>query len=234
VNAELTGRAMLPRDPFRDWRKEVAIATVGGDEAMRALSIDERTPLEFTGVPLRFEGGTYSDVFAKKNNKTLSQTLEHHRYAGLAKFILPKYASSLATPLGTFLIDLKRSGDAVYRKFLNPYGDLVYSSFSLADRAQLKIKGVYAYYVGSELKYIGRCNDSVNKRINYGYGTIHPKNCFIDGQATNCRLNALITQAQETGQIGLWICQIAADESINVMEALLCRRYTPSWNIRQL
>jgi hypothetical protein len=54
---------------------------------------------------------------------------------------------SFAMPLGKFLIGLKRSGDGVYRRFLNPYGDLVYCTFSMADRAHLNAKGVYAYYV---------------------------------------------------------------------------------------
>jgi hypothetical protein len=197
----------------------------------RLLSIDGTTHLEFAGVPLRFEGGTYSDVFAQKNNKTLGQTLEHQRYVGLTKSILPKYVSCLATPLGRFLSDLKHNGDSCYRQFLNPYGDLAYSTFSLVDGTHLNAKGIYAYYAGSELKYIGRCRDSMKKRVNNGCGKIHPKNCYIDGQPTNCHLNALITQSRE--EIALWLCPIASDDKITMTEVLLLRRYRPPWNIQQ-
>lgn len=64
-------------------------------EAKRILSTDAATHLEFTPVPLRFEGDTYFDVFAQKNNKTLGQTLDHHRYRALSKFVLPKYEQCL-------------------------------------------------------------------------------------------------------------------------------------------
>jgi hypothetical protein len=199
---------------------------------MRILSIDAKTHLEFAGVPLRFEGGTYSDVFAQKNNKTLGETLQHQRYAGLTKRILPKYASSLARPLGIFLSELKRSGDSCYQRFLNPYGDLTYSTFSLANGIHVNAKCIYAYYVGSELKYIGRCRDFLKSRVNTGYEKIHPKNCYIDGQATNCRLNALITQSR--GEVGLWLCPIGSDDEIAMTEVLLFRRYIPEWNIQKL
>ncbi|MFK4618979.1 hypothetical protein ABIF50_002256 [Bradyrhizobium diazoefficiens] len=63
--------------------------------------------------------------------------------------------------------------------------------------------GVYAYFVGDDLKYIGRCKDSMKKRINHGYGKVHPKNCYLDGQSTNCHLNALIAPLRES--VSLWL-----------------------------
>ena len=196
------------------------------------LSPDAATHLEFERVPLRFEYGTYREVFAQKNNKTLGQTLDHHRYARIAKQVLPEYASSMGIPLGNFLLELKRKGDESYRRFLNKYGDLTYSTFAIADEAYLNTKGVYAYYVSNELKYIGRCRDSMKKRLNQGYGKIHPKNCYIDGQATNCHLNAKITQAGDG--VSLWLCQIESDQEIEMIEPQLIRRYSPPWNIQRL
>ncbi len=136
-------------------------------------------------------------------------------------------------PLGSFLSELKQKEDSCYRKFLNPHGDLTYSMFTLADRRHLDAKGIYAYYFGSELRYIGRCIDSMKCRINNGYGKIHPKNCYIDGQATNCHLNALITQSRSREDISLWICQILADEDIKMTERLLIRQHEPPWNIQR-
>lgn len=71
----------------------------------------------------------------------------------------------------------------------------------------------------------------MKKRVNNGHGKIHPKNCYIDGQATNCHLNALIAQSRE--ELSLWLCPIGSDEKIKMTEVLLLRRYYPSWNIQQ-
>ena len=59
----------------------------------------------------------------------------------------------------------------------------------------------YLLTLGSDIKYIGHCKNLKN-RINQGYGHIHAKNCFRDGQQTNCRVNALITEIG--GDITLW------------------------------
>jgi hypothetical protein len=99
------------------------------NSAKRILFVDEVTSYEFLRVALQFENGIFSDVFARKNNKTLGQTLAHRRYAGLEELVLPRYAPCSTTPLGSFLIDLKRKGDGIYRRFLNKYGDLAYSKF---------------------------------------------------------------------------------------------------------
>lgn len=55
-------------------------------------------------------------------------------------------------------------------------------------------------------------SDSVSKRINHGRGKIHPKNCYLDGQATNYHLNALITAGGEG--TGLWLCPVSSNEEI--------------------
>jgi hypothetical protein len=63
-----------------------------------------------------------------------------------------------------------------------------------------------AVLVGDELKYIGRGKDSMKKRVNCGHGKIHPKNCYLDGQSTNCDLNALIAPVRE--DVSLWLCRL--------------------------
>jgi hypothetical protein len=57
-------------------------------------------------------------------------------------------------PVDALLIELKRKGDNTYRRFLNRYGDLTYSTFALADGAYLNAKGIYAHYAGTS------CNTS--------------------------------------------------------------------------
>jgi hypothetical protein len=52
--------------------------------AARILYADDETEIEFVEVRLRFAGDTFADVFSRKNNKTLRQTLAHRRYTSLA------------------------------------------------------------------------------------------------------------------------------------------------------
>lgn len=178
-----------------------------------------------------FTGDRIEDVFAGKNNKTLRETITHRRYRALAEVCEAGYVKHLDTPLGDVLRQLKAAGDPFYRQFLNAYGDLTYSSFSIADPSALAARGVYTYYVGDDLKYVGRCKDSMKKRVNQGYGKIHPKNCFRDGQATNCHLNALITGA--TSEVTLWLCRMDQGDEIGTVESQLIQRYAPPWNIQR-
>lgn len=94
----------------------------------------------------------------------------------------------------------------------------------------LRARGLYIYVVKNKLQYIGRCKDSFRNRINQGYGTIHPKNCFIDGQATNCHINALATQFR--ADIKLFICPLNDLQTIVDGEVRLIGQYRPSWNIQ--
>ena len=84
---------------------------------------------------------------------------------------------------------------------------------------------------GEDLKYIGRCKDSMKKRVDQGYGKIHPKNCYLDGQATNCHLNSRITACEQ--DITLWLSPLDNNEEIERLEARLIRQCAPPWNIQR-
>jgi hypothetical protein len=184
----------------------------------------------FIGVPMVFEDGVVTEPFQTKNNKTLLETLKHRRYARLYDDVVKAYPDALQEPLGTFLLRSKRRGDDLYRRFLNKYGDDRYSEFKIVDQKILNKRGVYAYTIETDLKYIGRCRDSMRKRVNQGYGKIHPKNCYIDGQATNCHLNALITAEKE--RVRLWFCELGLAEIVPAEKALISE-YRPPWNIQR-
>jgi hypothetical protein len=185
----------------------------------------------FQPVALTFVEGAHTNLFSLKNNKTLRQTLEHPRYAKLYAETLARYSDSLNRPLGEFLLDLKLTGDQFYKRFLNSYGDDVYSTFRVSDASFRRMKGVYAHVVSGEVVYVGRCRDALSKRIDHGYGKIHPKNCYLDGQATNCHLNARITKIGNT--VELWLCPIDSMDEICVAERHLIRANTPLWNIHR-
>ena len=185
---------------------------------------------DFSRIELEFVGVPYQDVFGLKNNKTVAETLQHYRYQKFAETVEKCYRDILDEPLGTALLRMKQNGDLFYRKFLNRYGDMQYSTFRLATPEFESVTGVYAYFEGETLRYIGRCRDSMKKRVTQGYGKIHPKNCYLDGQATNCHLNAKITKASQA--IALRLCVIENTSKINHVETSLIRKHSPVWNIQ--
>lgn len=189
----------------------------------------EKIELQF--IQLEFEEIEYRDVFFRKNNKTLGETLEHRRYHKLKNRLSKKYDDQMKEPLGCFLNSLKSNGDESYKWFLNEFGDLEYSNFWIKkDDEMLEKKGIYAYYLEDKLVYIGRCRDSMRKRVNQGYGRIAPKNCYLDGQSTNCHLNSLITRVRN--HISLWMFPETEDEEIIFREKQLIKSYKPEWNIQ--
>lgn len=194
-----------------------------------ALTVGERT-FEFRPVALRFAESLKTDVFAAKNNKTLGQTILHPKYLHLADFVATSHVTHLDDRLGEFMLKLKKSGNLDYQKFLNKYGDDVYCDFCIDDQSVGKMKGLYCFVAEGQVKYIGKSVDSFAKRINQGYGRIHPKNCFRDGQATNCHLNALIAQARK--DIRFFVLAMTDDVEITSAERMLIAKERPAWNIQ--
>jgi hypothetical protein len=89
--------------------------------------------------------------------------------------------------------------------------------------------GVYAVVVDSYLKYIGECED-LSFRFNAGYGQISPKNCFVGGRQTNCRINMLILEAARSGAtVNLYFHPSSDHKALESM--LLCRSDKPPWNL---
>ena len=73
---------------------------------------------------------------------------------------------------------------------LNKYGGGIYCRFDIPNNWHDK-SGVYALYVMDKLAYIGIAQN-LYQRWNSGYGSISPRNCFIGGQSTNCKINSYI------------------------------------------
>ncbi|MGK0473189.1 MAG: hypothetical protein ACJAR0_003685 [Candidatus Azotimanducaceae bacterium] len=187
---------------------------------------------DFLISPLEFEDGIYRNVFAAKNNKTVAETLEHRRYVGLKNEFITAHPDLLDLPLGEALFKLKNAEKVIYTRFLNKYGDSSYSIFRLANKSHWLLKGIYAYFHGDKLVYIGRCKDSIRKRIDQGYGKIHPKNCYLDGQATNCHLNSLVTIARP--DVSLRVHPMVDPVEIEDTERDLIRTHNPDWNIQRV
>lgn len=87
--------------------------------------------------------------------------------------------------------------------------------------------GIYIIFRDKYPVYIGECEDLRN-RFNAGYGNISPRNCFIGGQPTNCRINNLILQAIKNGSsIKLFFYGTA--ERIKIEQNFI-GHLSPDWN----
>lgn len=186
---------------------------------------------QFVRAQLSFEDGVFSDVFGKYK-KTVQETLTKSDYAKLREETKAAYPSRLNEPLGSFLLDLKKNDNEFYSKFLNLDGDMEYSKFKITDKSILGKKGIYAFKVGKTLRYIGLCQSTLRARINDGYGKIYPKNCYLDGRRTNCRINALITKEKNKDAVSFWFCELAPEKA-SVAEKCLLNEYKPPWNKRR-
>lgn len=59
--------------------------------------------------------------------------------------------------------------------------------------------GVYLWVEWNTVIYIGETKNLGN-RFNTGYGQISPRNCFVGGQSTNCRMNQVVLEHTEKGR----------------------------------
>lgn len=113
---------------------------------------------------------------------------------------------------------------------LNPHGLGPFARLALQPLPSRP--GIYAILEGSRrVLYIGRARDSLSTRWGpRGYAVIHPRNCFVGGQSTNCRVNALIVQAIVQGS-GLALYVHVTPDSTE-LETQLIARLKPPWNLR--
>ncbi len=174
------------------------------------------------------------NLFSLKNNKTLKDTLNTKRYQKFRQDITQKYPEYLDWKLGEFLTLLKSQSNEDYKLFLNKYGDAEFCEFEIKEH--LDSKGLYCFIVDGGIKYIGRCTDNFAKRINNGYGKIHPKNCFVDGQSTNCHINSKINSKINDSfvvKVGIIKMDDKTTKEIKTYEKKLLSENTFEWNIQK-
>lgn len=200
---------------------------------MPSIQIDGLT---FHNAEILFSGISFNNAFESiRSEFTLSQIISNKRYAHTRSQFAQDEAV-LQMHVGKALAHMKANGDSRYKSFLNAYGDEVFTKFRLSDKQISEKRGIYAYTVDSEVVYIGRCRDSFKKRINNGYGTISPRNVFLDGQATNCHLNSLIARSLVNSDVKFWVhpmdnlTDIIATEAI-IIDNLKSMGEMPRWNI---
>lgn len=60
--------------------------------------------------------------------------------------------------------------------------------------------GIYALFEDDVCVYIGRAKNLSARWGRRNYGTISPKNCYVGGQSTNCKVNNYIYKATKEGK----------------------------------
>lgn len=191
------------------------------------MDIKKENKYNLIKIPLFIENKIYINIFQYKNNTTLRETINSKRYSKFSKEVNLKYKNFLETWIWIFLINLKNINNSFYKKFLNKNWDLKYTKFYIKEN--LEKKWIYIYTVNNKLKYIGRCNDNMKKRINNWYWKISPKNCFLDWQSTNCKLNSFINQ-NKNSELFLFDMSNEKKEQIDLYEEELIQKYNPEWN----
>lgn len=105
------------------------------------------------------------------------------------------------------------------------YGADTFCRFTIP---RLPVEGVYLIRVDGVVQYVGEC-ENLSNRFNTGYGNISPRNCFVGGQATNCRINhEIYLAATENCEIKLYFHETS--ERFEV-ERVLIEKLNPAWNI---
>lgn len=156
--------------------------------------LDESNLIE---LEINFISFNQINLFSKLLNKTLEETIIKPKYKKFEKEIRSKYRDYLEMPIGSFVLILKQNSDMFYVNFLNKNGDKSYCNSSLGNNDVIRKKGIYFYKLSGVIVYIGRYRDTFRNRFNNGYGSICAKNCYIDGQSTNCHINSKINDVYE-------------------------------------
>jgi hypothetical protein len=113
---------------------------------------------------------------------------------------------------------------------LNPHGSGPFCRLRIANG--VREAGVYAVVVASDVRYVGIADDLSERWGPRGYAAIHPRNCYVGGQATNCKVNSRILGEIKMGNVPL-LYFAALTEGRLAFEGRVCRELRPPWNGRQ-
>ncbi|MDO8273036.1 MAG: hypothetical protein Q7U82_14165 [Gammaproteobacteria bacterium] len=108
---------------------------------------------------------------------------------------------------------------------LNKYGNVTFCKFKIP--SNLQKAGVYIIGMESKPQYVGECIN-LSTRFNTGYGNISPRNCYVGGQETNCRINNLVLENIKSGiRLFLWFHETPDYKSV---ELTLRKAISFPWN----
>ena len=82
-----------------------------------------------------------------------------------------------------------------------------------------------------EVMYVGTATSLRQRWGLSGYGSIQPKNCYVGGQSTNCKINGHVLSRAKTGQ-HLHLYFLETDDRVGI-EPQLISDLSPLWNGRR-
>lgn len=115
----------------------------------------------------------------------------------------------------------------IANKTLHRYGSGNFCKFSVSKQYK-NLAGLYILVVEDEIVYIGKCVN-LSSRFNTGYGNISPRNCFIGGQSTNCKINKNILFSIKKGKDGK-LSFLENNSNQSEIEKELIQKLQPKWN----
>jgi len=109
---------------------------------------------------------------------------------------------------------------------LNPNGAGPFCRFSIG--TGVNSSGVYVLTLDGAPVYAGKCENLAKRWGGMGYGAISPKNCFVGGQSTNCKVNNRVLHHAKAGRLlELWFYPT---DDTSVAERALILDLRPQWN----
>ena len=109
---------------------------------------------------------------------------------------------------------------------LHSHGDGEFCHFTIQAGP---VPGVYLWVSQGEILYIGE-TVNLQQRFNTGYGKISPRNCFIYGQTTNCKMNKVVMEYYEQGHpIALYFYETGKYKKV---ELELLRQLNTKYNVK--
>ena len=112
---------------------------------------------------------------------------------------------------------------------LHPHGGGPFCRFKLHDLPSSS--SVYAVTLDGDLAYVGIAGNLAVRWGSGQFGSIQPRNCYVGGQSTNCRINnLLLREARRRNRIELWRHETPEREEV---ESMLLDAFRPPWNIRK-
>ena len=92
--------------------------------------------------------------------------------------------------------------------------------------------GVYAIVLAPDVIYVGECADFSERFGSSGYAAIHPRNCFVGGQSTNCKINNGLLRLNQLGTVPMLWFAAERHPGRKEVERSLITALSPIWNGR--
>lgn len=130
-------------------------------------------------------------------------------------------------------MSLKLVGNRNFRRFLNPFGDEIFSVFRMhhLDYSERDGRtGLFCFVIDGVVKLVGKSHDNFRKRINQGYGGVAGRDALLTGSAKKCLINSLITTNRES--VELYVCVLPNKRDLPLLQFQMLSTFKPEWNSR--